>query len=142
LAMERRTVLRLLSSALLSGALGRATAAAAQSATRPPSTKWVPSDGAPAVTGTAAPTASAPGVTAKEIRIGMSAAFKGTAAGLGTELYRGAQAYYDEVNGRGGLYGRTLTVVGLDDKYEPLPCVKNTIQLLEKDSVFFLSNYV
>ncbi|HMC72305.1 MAG TPA: ABC transporter substrate-binding protein, partial [Mycobacteriales bacterium] len=58
------------------------------------------------------------------------------------ELYRGAQAYYDEVNVRGGLYGRTLTVVGLDDKYEPLPCVKNTIQLLEKDSVFFLSNYV
>ncbi|TMQ20950.1 MAG: ABC transporter substrate-binding protein [Candidatus Rokuibacteriota bacterium] len=86
--------------------------------------------------------ASAPGVTAREIRIGMSAAFKGTAGGLGTELYRGAQAYYDEVNVRGGLYGRTLTVVGLDDKYEPLPCVKNTIQLLEKDSVFFLSNYV
>src|SRR5207248_3280400 len=66
----------------------------------------------------------------------------GTAGGLGTELYRGAQAYYDEVNVRGGLYGRTLTVVGLDDKYEPLPCVKNTIQLLEKDNVFFLSNYV
>jgi ABC-type branched-subunit amino acid transport system substrate-binding protein len=81
-------------------------------------------------------------VTAKEIRIGMSAAFKGTAAGLGTEFYRGAQAYYDEVNAKGGLNGRMLTVVGLDDNYEPLPCVKNTIQLLEKESVFFLSNYV
>jgi ABC-type branched-subunit amino acid transport system substrate-binding protein len=33
-------------------------------------------------------------------------------------------------------------VVGLDDRYEPLPCVRNTIQLLEKDNVFFLSNYV
>ena len=30
--------------------------------------------------------ASAPGVTARDIRIGMTAAFKGTAAGLGTEL--------------------------------------------------------
>jgi ABC-type branched-subunit amino acid transport system substrate-binding protein len=51
----------------------------------------------------------------------MSAAFKGTAAGLGTEFYRGAQAYYDEVNARGGVHGRTITVVGLDDNYEPLP---------------------
>jgi branched-chain amino acid transport system substrate-binding protein len=139
--MERRTVLRLLSSALLSGALGRAASAAAQSAApRPPATKWVPADGAPAVAGSTG--GGAPGVTGKEIRIGMSAAFKGTAAGLGTEFYRGAQAYYDEVNARGGLFGRTLTVVGLDDNYEPLPCVKNTIQLLEKDNVFFLSNYV
>ena len=31
---------------------------------------------------------------AGEIRIGMSAAFRGAAAGLGSELYRGAQAYY------------------------------------------------
>jgi branched-chain amino acid transport system substrate-binding protein len=142
--MERRTLLRLLSSALLSGTLGRAASAAAQAATpRTPSTRWVPSDGSPAVAGAAAPAAaSAPGVTAREVRIGMSAAFKGTAAGLGTEFYRGAQAYYDDLNARGGIYGRTLTVVGLDDRYEPLPCVRNTIQLIEKDTVFCLSNYV
>jgi len=140
--MERRTVLRLLSSALLSGTLGRAASAAAQSAApRSPGTKWVPADGAPAVVGSTGG-GGAPGVTAKEIRIGMSAAFKGTAAGLGTEFYRGAQAYYEEVNARGGIHGRALTVVGLDDNYEPLPCVRNTLQLLEKDSVFFLSNYV
>jgi ABC-type branched-subunit amino acid transport system substrate-binding protein len=129
--MKRRTVLRLLSTALVPGLLGRAAAAAAQSPSRPP--RWIPAE---------APVAGVPGVTAREIRIGMSAAFKGTAAGLGTEFYRGAQAYYDEVNARGGVHGRLLTVVGLDDHYEPLPCVKNTIQLLEKESVFFLSNYV
>ncbi|HXG02666.1 MAG TPA: ABC transporter substrate-binding protein [Candidatus Binatia bacterium] len=87
-------------------------------------------------------TGSAPGVTPTEIRIGMSAAFKGSAAGLGTELYRGAQAYYTEVNARGGVHGRRITVVALDDGYEPTPCVQNTIQLLEKENVFFLSNYV
>jgi ABC-type branched-subunit amino acid transport system substrate-binding protein len=132
--MERRTVLRLLSAALVPGTVGRAAVAAAQ-ATPPRSapTKWVPAE---------PPSASAPGVTSQEIRIGMSAAFKGTAAGLGTEFYRGAQAYYDEVNARGGVHGRALTVIGLDDNYEPLPCVRNTIQLLEKDSVFVLSNYV
>jgi len=132
--MQRRTVLRLLSAALVPGTLGRAAVASAQAApSRSAPTKWIPAE---------APIASAPGVTSKEIRIGMSAAFKGTAAGLGTEFYRGAQAYYDDVNARGGVYGRALTVLGLDDNYEPLPCVRNTIQLLEKDSVFFLSNYV
>lgn len=87
-------------------------------------------------------TASAPGVTPSEIRIGMSAAFRGSAAGLGTELYRGAQACYSEVNARGGVHGRRITVVALDDGYEPTPCVQNTIQLLERENVFFLSNYV
>jgi branched-chain amino acid transport system substrate-binding protein len=86
--------------------------------------------------------ASAPGVTVGRIRIGMSAAFKGTAAGLGTELYRGAQAYYDEINARGGVYGRALSVVALDDGYEPTPCIKNTVQLIDKEKVLFLSNYV
>jgi branched-chain amino acid transport system substrate-binding protein len=131
--MKRRTVLRLLSAALLPAGLGRPAVATAQTAAAKPPTKWVPAEPS---------TGGAPGVTAREIRIGMSAAFKGTAAGLGTEFYRGAQAYYDEVNARGGVFGRTLTVVGLDDNYEPLPCIRNTIQLLEKESVFFLSNYV
>jgi branched-chain amino acid transport system substrate-binding protein len=88
------------------------------------------------------PTASAPGVTPRDIRIGMSAAFKGTAAALGTEFYRGAQAYYGDVNARGGVHGRSITVSALDDGYEPLPCVQNTIHLVEKERVFFLSNYV
>jgi branched-chain amino acid transport system substrate-binding protein len=77
-----------------------------------------------------------------EIRIGMSAAFRGTAAGLGTELYRGAQAYYSEVNARGGVLGRPISVVALDDSYNPEPCIRNTIQLLDREKVFFLSNYV
>ena len=83
-----------------------------------------------------------PGVTTNDIRIGMSAAFRGTAAGLGTEFYRGAQAYYNDVNGKGGVHGRAISVVALDDGYEPIPCVKNTLRLLEKEPVFALSNYV
>jgi branched-chain amino acid transport system substrate-binding protein len=76
------------------------------------------------------------------VRIGMSAAFRGTAAGLGTEFYRGAQAYYSEINARGGVFGRPIAVVALDDGYNPDPCIRNTIQLLEREKVFFLSNYV
>lgn len=86
--------------------------------------------------------AAAQAAAANEIRIGMSAAFRGSAAGLGAELYRGAQAYYSEVNARGGVFGRPISVVALDDSYNPEPCIRNTIQLLEREKVFFLSNYV
>jgi ABC-type branched-subunit amino acid transport system substrate-binding protein len=78
-------------------------------------------------------------VAARTIKIGMSAAFTGTAAALGTELYRGAQAYYDEINDRGGIHGRPISVAVLDDRYEPLPCVMNTLRLLEEEGVFLLS---
>jgi len=114
--MERRRAVRMLAGGLTTGALGLwPTPAAAQGAT---------------------------GVTGREIRVGMSAAFRGTAAGLGTEFYRGAQAYYAEINARGGVNGRAVTVLALDDGYEPTPCIRNTIQLVEKEQVFFLSNYV
>ncbi len=91
---------------------------------------------------TEAPTASAPGVSARDVKIGMSAAFKGPAAGLGTELWRGATAYFSEINARGGVNGRSVVVAALDDGYQPDPCLRNTIQLVEQDQVFFLSNYV
>lgn len=134
--MRRRDFFGVLSGGVVGGWLaGLAGPAAAQSAGL--------SRGAPVpVPAAESPGASAPGVGLREIRIGMSAAFKGTAAGLGIELYRGAQAYYSEVNARGGLFGRALTVVALDDGYEPIPCIQNTIHLLDKERVFFLSNYV
>jgi len=92
--------------------------------------------------GVLAKSAVAQGASANEIRIGMSAAFRGSAAGLGAELYRGAQAYYSEINARGGVFGRPISVVALDDSYNPEPCIRNTIQLLDREKVFFLSNYV
>jgi ABC-type branched-subunit amino acid transport system substrate-binding protein len=87
-------------------------------------------------------TASAPGVSARDVKIGMSAAFKGPAAGLGTELWRGATAYFSEINARGGVNGRSVVVSALDDGYQPDPCLRNTMHLVEQDPVFFLSNYV
>jgi branched-chain amino acid transport system substrate-binding protein len=83
-----------------------------------------------------------PGVTGDEIRIGMSAAFHGSSAGLGAEYYRGSMALYQEVNAQGGLYGRKIRVVALDDGYEPNPAIRNTIDLVETKQVFCLSNYV
>lgn len=133
--MERRHFLELLGAAAPALVAGRA---AAQNTAPGHPVRRVPS----AAARTVAPYASAPGVTATEIRVGMSAAFRGAAAGLGTEFWRGAQAYYTEVNARGGVHGRAITVVALDDGYEPNPCVRNTIRLIDQENVFFLSNYV
>src|SRR5207253_1418899 len=140
-AMNRRRFLGFLAGT--TAALATTRGASAQSR---PAGRWAPSDVPPAAP-VPRPTSlglggSALGVSATEVRIGMSGALKGTAGGLGTAPYRGAPAAYDGVNLRGGVYGRAITVVALDDNYEPNPCIKNTIQLLEKDPVFTLSNYV
>ncbi len=95
-----------------------------------------------AAAGTPAAGPEAIGVTAGEIRIGMSAAFKGAIAGLGTDYYRGAMALYSELNAQGGIGGRRLRLVALDDGYKPLECLKNTIRLVEEEKVFVLTNYV
>jgi ABC-type branched-subunit amino acid transport system substrate-binding protein len=99
--------------------------------------------GALVVPGVARGWAAAPAAASGEtLSIGMSAAFTGAAARLGTELYRGAQAYYSEINARGGVHGTPIAVAALDDGYEPLPCIRNTFRLLEDERVFLLSNYV
>jgi branched-chain amino acid transport system substrate-binding protein len=120
--MKRRTALTVLTGIVAGGVFGHRPA-------------WAQG---PARSGAGA----TPGVSFKDVKIGMSAAFRGAAAGLGIELYRGAQAYYAEVNQRGGVHGRTISVVALDDGYDPTPCIKNTIELVEREQVFFLSNYV
>jgi ABC-type branched-subunit amino acid transport system substrate-binding protein len=136
--MNRRRFLGLASGVLAGGGLfGAGERSWAQAGSSPrPGAKTA------AAPPTEAPTASAPGVSARDVKIGMSAAFKGPAAGLGTELWRGATAYFSEINARGGVNGRSVVVAALDDGYQPDPCLRNTIQLVEQDQVFFLSNYV
>ncbi|MGH7279500.1 MAG: hypothetical protein ACREJG_12545, partial [Candidatus Rokuibacteriota bacterium] len=112
--MERRDFLRVVSGGLAGDLLlGLLTNACAQPVARTPATRTPPAATKRAVATrppappppAPLPTASAPGVSARSVRIGMSAAFKATAAGLGTELYRGAQAYYAHVNAQGGIHG-------------------------------------
>ncbi len=86
--------------------------------------------------------AESPGVSAETIKIGMSAAFRGASAGLGSEYYRGSLAFYEKINAAGGIFGRKIQVIAKDDGYEPAPAIQNTIDLIEKEQVFILSNYV
>src|SRR5438105_7823921 len=52
--------------------------------------------------------ASAPGVTANTIRIGIIVPMDGPAAQLGRPLYRATQAYVNALNARGGIHGRQV----------------------------------
>ena len=82
------------------------------------------------------------GVTDSEFTLGMSAAFSGPSRGLGIELYRGAMAYFEQINGAGGVRGRRVALKTYDDGYQPDPCVKNTTTLMLDDQVFLLFGYV
>ncbi len=82
------------------------------------------------------------GVSHDEILLGTSAAFSGPSRGLGIELYRGAQAYFEQVNERGGIRGRRIVLKLYDDGYQPVPSVQNTMELLLNDRVFALFGYV
>jgi len=77
-----------------------------------------------------------------EIVLGVSAAFRGPSRALGIELYRGSMAYIDYVNETGGVRGRKIVVKALDDGYNPLPAIANTIELIERDQAFLLFDYV
>ena len=77
-----------------------------------------------------------------QIVLGVSAAFSGPSRGLGTELYRGSMACFNHVNENGGVNGRRIVLKLLDDGYQPDPCVANTIELMQDESVFLLFNYV
>ena len=69
-------------------------------------------------------------------RMGMSAALTGPAAALGTGMRDGIEAYFRLVNSRGGVHGRNLELIALDDAYEPSKTAPNMRRLAEQEHVF------
>ena len=78
------------------------------------------------------------GVDNDSITFGQSAAFSGPAQDLGIEMRRGIEMAFAEVNEAGGVFGRTLELVSLDDAYEPEAAISNTMELIEEKNVFAL----
>jgi ABC-type branched-subunit amino acid transport system substrate-binding protein len=82
--------------------------------------------------------AAVPGVTVARVLFGQSAAFSGPASALGTNMRLGIEAAFHEANGAGGVHGRRLELVTLDDAYEPEAAIANTFRLIEQEQVFAL----
>jgi branched-chain amino acid transport system substrate-binding protein len=92
--------------------------------------------------GSAAPAAAAgdksasatPGITATEIRIGQSIPYSGPASAYAM-LGKGEAAYFKMVNDKGGINGRKINFISLDDGYSPPKAVENVRKLVESEGV-------
>jgi ABC-type branched-subunit amino acid transport system substrate-binding protein len=82
------------------------------------------------------------GVTNDVVVLGQSCALTGPAQELGSEMRLGAQAYFNQVNQAGGVHGRQIKLVTLDDGYEPDRAAANTKKLINEEKVFSLFGYV
>ena len=81
--------------------------------------------------------ADAPGVTPTEIKIGGVFPFSGPASSIGL-VGRGVLAYVQSINDRGGINGRKINYIALDDAYSPPKAVEHIRRLVESDEVAFI----
>jgi branched-chain amino acid transport system substrate-binding protein len=80
--------------------------------------------------------ADLPGVTATEIKIGNTMPYSGPASGYSVIGHTEA-AYFKMVNDQGGIAGRKINFISLDDGYSPPKTVEDVRQLVEEDQVDF-----
>ena len=78
------------------------------------------------------------GISDERILFGQSAAFSGPAQELGKNMRIGIEAAFQEANARGGVQGRQLSLLSLDDTYEPEAAIANTRRLIEQEGIFAL----
>jgi len=82
--------------------------------------------------------AATPGVTASEIKLGISSPTSGSSGTAYGKLPGAMKAYFSYINANGGVYGRKITLVHRDDKYLPVFAATKTTQLVFDDGVFAL----
>jgi ABC-type branched-subunit amino acid transport system substrate-binding protein len=79
--------------------------------------------------------AADPGVTDSEIKLGQTMPYSGSASGYGI-MGRVEAAYYEMINAKGGVNGRKIRFISLDDGYSPAKTVEQTRKLVEQEEVF------
>lgn len=81
--------------------------------------------------------ADLPGVTPTEIKIGGVFPFSGPASSIGL-VGKGLLAYVQSMNDRGGINGRKINYIAMDDAYSPPKAVEHIRKLVESDEVAFI----
>ncbi len=69
-----------------------------------------------------------------EIRIGQTLPYSGPLSGFGV-IGRTQEAYFEKVNAEGGINGRKVKFISMDDAYSPPKTVEHTRKLVEQDEV-------
>ena len=77
------------------------------------------------------------GASDTEIRIGNTMAYSGPASSYGT-TGKVLSAYFDMINEQGGINGRKITFITLDDGYSPPKTVEHARKLIEQEKVLLL----
>jgi branched-chain amino acid transport system substrate-binding protein len=83
--------------------------------------------------------AETPGVSATEIRIGNTVPYSGPASAY-SSVGKGDAAFFQWLNDQGGIAGRKINFISLDDAYTPPRTVEQTRRLVEDDQVAFVFN--
>jgi len=79
------------------------------------------------------------GASDSEIKLGHCGPYSGPASAYGV-IGKGIEAYWKSVNDAGGINGRKVNFVTLDDGYSPAKTVEVVRQLVEQDKVLCLFN--
>jgi branched-chain amino acid transport system substrate-binding protein len=80
-----------------------------------------------------------PGTSEHEIKVGQTIAYSGPASAYG-QLGKAEDAYFKWLNAKGGINGRKITFISLDDGYSPPKAVENARRLVESDQVAVVFN--
>ena len=80
-----------------------------------------------------------PGVTDTEIKIGQTQPYSGPASSYGT-VGKAEVAYFQMLNDHGGVNGRKINLISLDDGYSPPRTVEQVRRLIEQEQVLLLFN--
>jgi len=78
-----------------------------------------------------------PGATDKEIRVGNINPYSGPASAYGA-IGKAIGAYFDKVNAEGGINGRMVKYISVDDGYNPAKTVEQARKLVEQEEVLLL----
>ena len=79
------------------------------------------------------------GATDSEIKIGDTKPYSGPASAYGT-IGKAISAYFDKLNAEGGINGRKIKFISLDDGYNPAKTVEQVRKLVEEEEVLFVFN--
>ena len=81
------------------------------------------------------------GVSKTTIVVGQSLALTGPGSSLAQPFYQGAKMYFDRVNAAGGVNGRKIELVTLDDQGNPANTATNTKKLLDQGVLSLFGYY-
>ena len=78
-----------------------------------------------------------PGATDSEIKIGQTMPYSGPASAYGT-IGKSEMAFFKMINDQGGINGRKIALISLDDGYNPARTVEQVRKLVEEEQVLFM----